>query len=293
MKIVKRTQRKCLGCPAWILGILGFLDLAGEGCAGKRPALLDSPGGPLGSLEALREQEGIGAWKKYSYVRFAYKISIRGIGQEITCPEVAFRTSDYRRLWVSFGAQRPAAISLAGPPGSESGVKADVALDPRGLLGLDFALRSVRYFFALPLATSVGRWEFRRLLGPRGVPSSTQIEIKPLEPFTPLGECILGERGPDGLLTRIVYASLHPFAAEAPQVLVLEDYQPSGGVQVARRRAHAPAPREDSSAPPADPFPEVGRAPEEDRWLLREEITDVAFFEEKAGKERYKERNEE
>jgi hypothetical protein len=289
----------------WLACLLGLACLGSPGCAGKKPSL-KNPGGAFGILEALREEEGLASWNKYAFVRFSYRIFLpaasSGIPKGIYCPEVAFRTNNYRRLWVSLEAGKaPKSISLEGPPGAVvhallegedpgSGDRKDWTLDSRALLGVDFALRSIRYFLSLPLATSAGRWEFRSLLAPPEMTSPAFLEAAPLEPSAPLGQCVLGEREKDGLLSKLVYASKHPYASSAPLVLVLDDYRVSGGVKIARRRAHLPT-RSDSVEP--DPFPEEGKAPRGEPWVLREEVDDVLFLEAREGEERYKERGEE
>src|SRR5262245_34444702 len=90
----------------WVACLVGLASAA-SGCAGKKPVLKNA-GGAFGMLEALREEEGLTAWNKYAFVRFSYRVLVPGASsgtpKALYCPEVAFRTSDHRRLWVSLEA---------------------------------------------------------------------------------------------------------------------------------------------------------------------------------------------
>jgi hypothetical protein len=204
-------------------------------------------------------------------VSFAYRVRFAD-GEEISLTEVALRFDEFEHLWVrSSPGDSLTCVTLAGGPG---GMASQLALGSETReAGLDFALRSIRLFFSVPLTTSRGPWEYRSLLRPSLAWGEPQLEVVFRGAFDPHGACFLeldpSRRAP----RRIVYAGRHPFVQAMPAYATFSEYAEIEGVPIAARRTH-----HEMSPPPSprDPFPELGRP--RDPMFLEETVRAVRFL---------------
>ena len=204
-------------------------------------------------------------------VSFAYQVRFSD-GEEISLAEVALRFDEFEHLWVRSSPGDPlTCVKLVGSPGavaSELALASETRED-----GLDFALRSIRLFFSVPLTTSRGPWEYRSLLRPSLIWGEPQLEVVFNGAFDPHGACFLELDPKRGALRRIVYAGRHPFVRAKPAYATFSEYAEIEGVPIAARRTH----REMSPPPcPKDPFAEFGRP--RDPVFLEETVSVVRFL---------------
>jgi hypothetical protein len=181
-------------------------------------------------------------------VRFAYSVEERN-GRRTTFPEVAFRLDDYKHLW--FRKDPGAELRLIMP---------DASSEFEGSPALGFALASIRYFLSLPLASSLGRWEFRQLLAPPDVSLPPVLEVLPREPSSPIGPCRLSFGEKSGRVRSVVFTGRHPFVSGGSQTVELGAYEEVSGMWIALRRAGT---------------------------LLREEVSDIVFLSREEADSRY------
>jgi hypothetical protein len=226
-------------------------------------------------LEAIVAAHGGAAVAKEAVVRFAYSLRVLPGERLITLSEVAFRPGDFEHLWVRAAPegvlQRFDLTAPGGGLGRELAAAGGLGLATEEEEAVDFALRSIRYFFLPALAFTAGRWEFRTLLAPPGVEAPAPLEAACLEPGSPHGPCLLEADAGTGLLRRVVYAGRHPFVAGAVHAVAFSDYVEAGGLWVAGRRVHR------ALRPPAervpDPFARLRGPPAADEVSLEEEVS--------------------
>jgi hypothetical protein len=271
-----------------ILSFLAFAGISGAGCAsgagagGARSAAGAGERSPAESvLRQLRKAHGgEESWRRHSGVAFRYRVRTPP-GDWIELPGGAFRLGDFRFLWLENESGGPALrISLESPPGDVARAAREAgggsAWDGATLESVDFGLRSIRYFFLLPLATCHGRWEYRVLLSPLDVDRSPAIEVVAREPSSPHGPCLLEAGAGSGkLLGKLVYAAKHPFARRGPYLVEFEGYQDFAGVRIAARRRHHSVKPEETLPPP---FPEGSAPAPEPCLLLEEEVSDIRWL---------------
>jgi hypothetical protein len=186
----------------------------------------DSPSAAL-VRELWDAHGGAAAWRKHAAVRFAYEVDLGAEGVT-TFRDVAFRLTDYKHLWVTLdGEKNPRVVTL--------GDRLDIDLPDRVRL----ALHSIRYLFSLPLASSVGRWEFRQPLGPPDFEAQRLLEIVPLERGAPIGPCLLELEEDSGLVKRFVYAPARRFGSAEPRSLEMGGVIEAGGCRIAATRRSA------------------------------------------------------
>ncbi len=211
-----------------LVGVALGLAAAGSGC-GAQAAKATVPSGRdapwAGAVRTLwAKHGGAEAWRRHTAVTFAYSVEERN-GRRTVFPEVAFRLDDYRNLWVRKDAGAEPRLILP-----------DASSEFEGSPALGFALASIRYFFSLPLASSVGRWEFRQLLAPPDVSLPPVLEVLPREPSSPIGPCRLSFDEKSGLVRRVVFTGRHPFVSGGSQTVELDLYEEISGMQIARLR---------------------------------------------------------
>lgn len=224
---------------------------------------------------------GAARWRDAGAVRFSYAVAPRGASGRRFLGHVAFRIADYRHLWVSTESHpEPLRLDLESPPGAIARQlrRRGVEVPAAEVAVVDFALRSIRYLFQLPLASSVGRWQFRGLVGPPGIPVPALLEVVPQEAGAPLGPCLLHLAHPDAPVASAVYAPLRGVLGGDLVRVRFDRYEAVDGVLVALERRHAPVGDEGDGEPARDPFgivtPSDLRA---DPCVLREWIQGVAF----------------
>ena len=204
-------------------------------------------------------------------VSFSYRVRFSD-GEEISLAEVALRFDDFQHLWVRSAPGDPLArIALDDPSGELDPFLVEAA--GARARGLDFALRSIRLFFSVPLTSSRGPWEYRTLLGPSLYWGEPQLEVVFRGSLDPHGACFVELESDPRTLRRIVYAGRHPFAPSGPSYATFSEYEDVEGVPIAARRVH----RELTPPPHArDPFPELGRTP--NPVFLEETVRAVRFL---------------
>ncbi|HVR73671.1 MAG TPA: hypothetical protein VMT52_05040 [Planctomycetota bacterium] len=271
---------------------VAFLLLALAACSPR--AQKPDRRGPFGLaapawLERLRDAHGgAAAWKRQGAVRFAYRITGPALRAPVELPEVAFFLEDFRHVWIvppdgqrnPGGAARPISIDISLPPGAVAaaveaarvgGAAPAWSEGERALV--DYALRSIRYFLELPLATSTGRWSLQSLLMPPDVVAPPEIEVKPLARGSPLGPCRLYIDPRTGLLSRVSYVGLHPLVSRALHQVTFEGYERVSGIAIAGRRAHTALERA-----VGEPVTGAGAGVPARNRVLEEEVSGVRFL---------------
>jgi len=233
------------------------------------------------------------AWIAQGGVRFAYDVRVPSSREEFSFSEVGFRRGDFRFLWVrATQDSERVRVALDVPPGGvydqlqEAGGFA-LSSTAVGRDGLDYALRSVRLLFGLPLATTSGPWEFRSLAwntnkdaAAEDVPLFLRSPEKgPLEvvfrgSHAPHGACLLERHPESGKVERIVIRGKHPYVQEAIYGVHLEGYEAVQGMAFATRRAQR---RLSLAKNRRDPFPDSPTSLEA-LQILDEEIADVELL---------------
>jgi len=240
----RKTVRAVVGATALVLALAG--------CRGPE----ERSGGAVaaeGGTEALMREfwsahGGAERWKVHAGVKFAYTIVVSGKEPGLSFPEVAFYLADYRYLWIGTrGGAKPVRVDLEEGPGGAIRALEESGMDPSlpGSAGeenptrqiLDLALRSIRYFLDLPLATSVGPWEFSSILAPPDVKVPPLIEVFPVQPSGPLGPCLLFLDATNSRLTDVIYVARLESSARAFRVH-LRDYSELSGLPIAGERCH-------------------------------------------------------
>jgi len=193
--------------------------------------------------------------------------------------EVGFRWDDYRHLWIRPAqAKESCRVDLEAAPGSLARALREngLALADGPSSAAEFALRSVRYFFALPMAAAVGRWEFRNIVSPPDKTAPAVVELAPVTPSAPVGTCFLYRDMQTGLLAKVIYEL--PDGSGGLRVVRFSKYATIQGIKVAEERTHALySAREGRKA--QDPFfpsaPESEAAP---AFLFQEQVSQVVFL---------------
>ena len=260
--------------------MLPVLSAAFSGCGGPGSGGTGEEFSPKDTLQGLRTAHGASRWNAAAGVRFSYRLSIPGKG-EAALPEVAFRRDDLLHIWVASGAGKtPLRLRLDAPPGAVTeALAAGGALrpdEPGALCStLDHSLRAIRCFFSFPLTTMRGRWEFRGLTAPPGIPRPAVLEACPMEPGVPFTVCWISRDARTGLLSRVLYEVPPGYLSGGCYEVTFAGYEDTAGIPVARTRSHVPV---SSRGAPRDPFFRMDGEEARGRLAFEEEVLNVAFL---------------
>ncbi|MBI4582430.1 MAG: hypothetical protein HY717_00155 [Planctomycetes bacterium] len=279
-----------------LLSILWLTGLWLTGCsswlspAPKPSGLLDTPLGPV--LEPLwRAHGGLEAWRRYGRVRFQFAVSGAPVAGLEQSREMAFPLGAWDELKLGKkGEERSFDLRgwSAGEGEDEDSAKPS---DHSREGGMDYFLRSARFFFHLPFFLSLPGWEFRQDLF-RGAGEREEAcgfwAIPAALPAPHAGYYIV--TNPEtGLLKSVTYQVTHPRFQGKLFEARFQRYEKIGGIQVAteiRHRAVRPAPPRFEPPPvrPFDPFlsdqERAELALQSDDWILRFEAIQLIPLEE-------------
>jgi hypothetical protein len=222
---------------------------------------------------------GAGAALEGGGVRFSYTLRLPEDDFGKLAVEVGFRWDDYRHLWIR-------------PPQAEESFRVDLEAAPESLTralkesGLalpggspsaaEFALRSMRYFFALPLAAAVGRWEFRNVVSPPDLTAPTVVELAPVTPSAPVGSCFLYRDTQTGLLSKVIYEL--PYGSGGLRVVRFSRYATIQGIKVAEERTHAVFSGPEGRKAQDPFFPSTPESEAESAFLFKEQVSHVVLL---------------
>ena len=277
-KVTRFMKRMC-----GPFSLLWVFSAASSGCGGPGSGGAGEELSAQDILQGVRAAHGASRWNAAAGVRFSYRLSVPGKG-EASLPEVAFRSSDLLHLWVAPGADKtPLRLRLDAPPGALADALAAAGVlgpdDPGELRStLDHSLRSIRYFLSLPLTTLRGRWEFRGLTAPPGIPRPSVLEVFPMEPGVPFTRCWMVRDARTGLLARVLYEVPPQVLSGGSYEIAFARYEDMAGIAVARSRRHVPVESKSPGGARRDPFFRVESEGPQGRLAFEEEVLHMAFL---------------
>lgn len=234
-------------------------------------------------LQGLRVAHGASRWNAAAGARFSYRLSLPATGRAASL-DVAFRRGDLQHVWVTSGAgKEPLRLRLDAPAGALAEALAVAGALSPGAPGdlsstLDFSLRAIRYFLSLPLMTLRGRWEFRGLTAPPGIPRPAVLEVCPQEPGVPFTLCWMARDAKTRLLSKVLYEVPPEFLSGGYYEVSFSMYEEKAGMTVARSRSHAPVESRSPGDPPRDPFFHLEVEKPRGRLSFEEEVTGVLLL---------------
>lgn len=231
---------------------------------------------------------GEAACRAFAAASFSFHVRVRQLAASF--PEIAIRFDDFRRIWI-LGPGRRLELDLACPdeelisklrergalPTLEgTSARGPVALTPEEK-DLAFALRAIRYFFSIPIASASGSWDFVGILPPRGVEIPPALELRSREPDAPFETAIV-HVWPGRPLSQALYLRAGQGGRPRAFRVIFSEYEVVSGVSVARRRCHVPE-IEGLQAASLDPFGRIAEQIAEGSGCdIEERIGDVKLM---------------